>query len=99
MSKKDFSITTSIVNVLIWGTAAVFACKWLGFMLDGLIGFKSPYNSTPLLIVSIGAVVGAIIAISLALLSYRHKISPMIQIPMLFLGAAILWAINPFLAF
>ena len=99
MSKKDFSITTSIVNVLIWGTAVVFSCKWFGFMLDGLIGFKDPRNYSLLLIVSIGAVVGAIIAISLALLSYRHKISPMIQIPMLFLGAAILWAINPFLAF
>jgi len=97
MSKKNFSITASVVNALVWGCAGVFACKWLGFMLNGLISYNSQYETDNLIIFSCVAVGGAIIALLAALFNYRQRISLLIQVPMLLFGTLVLWAICPYI--
>ena len=97
---KYVSIGTSIVNVLIWGCAAIFARKWLGFMLDGLLSVNSPYGIDNILIIMCYvAVGGASLSLLVALFNYRRRISLLIQIPMLLFGTGILWTVGPFYIF
>ena len=93
MSMKYVSISTSIVNVLVWGCAAIFACKQHGFIM--LYCLTSGHNIGFLIIAGYVAVGGAIISVLAALFNYRRRISLLIQIAMLLLGTGVLWAFSP----
>ena len=88
MNKKEFSITTSIVNALIWGCAVFFACKWFVDMFN----FRSLSDAVFIIIVSAFAIAGAVISFLYALLSCEDIISVKVQISVLLMGMLTLWS-------
>ena len=93
MNHKYVCITTSIINVMTWGLAAIFACKWYAHMANGSITFNNSYGYAVLVILGAFAVIGAIFSVFLTVLSCRDKISIRLQIPVLLTGMLTLWAI------
>ena len=88
MSKKNFSITASIVNALIWGCAVFFACKWFGDMFN----FRNPSDAVFIIVVSAFAIAGVVISFLYAMLSCEEIISLKVQISVLLMGMLTLWS-------
>jgi uncharacterized protein YhhL (DUF1145 family) len=93
MTKKYVSMTSSVVNAVIWGYAVFFACKWFGHMLNGVISFNSPSDAVFLIVTGTFAVAGAIIAFLFAVLNFRDKISLAVQLSVLLMGMLAMWSI------
>ena len=95
MIKTQLSIATSVVNALIWGYPAIFAGKFFGNELSDIIRYNSPPDAVYLFVAGGFAIAGAVIVFLFAVLNFKDKISPIVQIIILTIGLLALWSLYP----